>query len=238
MSKVLVCQYHIVFDKSASPAYQYSFESVQNYCKTWGFDYHNEFYTKDEYIPYALNHHYFERYKFIEKLEEYDHVLCLDTDILIRKNSPNIIDEYKDSHGFGINYSLVNNYLNIEPYRFSRPINCCVMLFNRKTARNNLPLHKWPTSYHNRTPWYKSLNNYSSLRYRWNNKYFEYDTDEALISRLIPIMQIPTFHIDYKWATQSTGAPIEKLKNSYFLHYGMPEGKKQLIEDYKNLIME
>jgi hypothetical protein len=51
-------------------------------------------------------------------------------------------------------------------------------------------------------------------------------------------MQIPTFHIDYKWVTQSTNVPIKHLKNSYFLHYGMPEGKKQLIENYKNLIME
>jgi hypothetical protein len=237
MSKVLVCQFHIVFDKTDPPAYQYSFESVRDYCKNWGFDYHNEFYTKDQYKPYALNHYFFERYKFVEKLEEYDHVLCLDSDILIRKNSPNIIEEYKNKNGFGVNYSLVNNYLNIEPYRFSRPISCSVMLFNKKTGRKDLPLHKWPSAYNDRTPWYKSLDQYSDLAYRWNNAYYD-KCDEGLLSRLIPIMQIPTFHIDYKWVTQSTNVPIKHLKNSYFLHYGMPEGKKQLIENYKNLIME
>ena len=111
------------------------------------------------------------------------------------------------------------------------------MLFNKKTQRRDLPLHKWPTSYNDRTPWYKSLDRYSDLAYRWSDTY--HDTcDEALLSRLIPIMQIPTFHIDYKWATQSTNVPIKDLKNSYFLHYGMPEGKRQLIKNYKKLIME
>jgi len=237
MSKVLVCQCYIIPDNYNSNHYEYSFESVKRYCDKFGFDYHNELYESKNYKPFALNNFYFERYKFVEKLEEYDHVLYLDSDIIVNNFNKNIIDEYKDKLGLGVNYSIVNDYLEIDSYKFNRPLNSGVLLFNRKTNNHMFPLHKWPNTFYDKTPWYKSLDQYSHLTYRWHNKYHLID-DEPMLARLIPIMQIPSFHIDYEWNTFATNRDLHSLKNSYFLHYGMSEGKKQLIKNHYNLIME
>lgn len=213
------------------PYWEYSFQSVSRYCAKYNIDCIQETEIQDAYKPYALNHHYYERYKYVELLEKYDSVLWLDSDVLIRNNAPNIFEIYKNNQGIGIFHSVVDQHINKSFH--VRPMNTGVVMFNKKTYSKGMPLHLWPTSYHDHTPWYKSLDQYSHLTYRWRAAYHEH-CDESLLSRLIPIMQIPTFHIDHEWNVLMGDRSVNTTPG-WFLHFGMDDAKSNISSAWQHI---
>ena len=72
-----------------------SVQSCKEYAKKHNFDYKLVSPTEEEWEPWFVPEPQFEQFRAIEFLKEYDAVLYVDTDVLIKPSCPNIVEKYK-----------------------------------------------------------------------------------------------------------------------------------------------
>jgi hypothetical protein len=121
--KVLLYQFHLkqddlafaVKDKYISNYGEYwklSSNTCKIYAEKWGWDYIFDNPTSEEWKPFCIPEPQFEQFRCIKYLKKYDAVLFVDSDVLIKPGSPNIIEEYrKDETSIVVNTSVGNKLL-------------------------------------------------------------------------------------------------------------------------------
>ena len=118
--KVLLYQFHLLKDTGLTftmsddgdfgEYWKLSSKSCKKYADRFGWDYILDSPSEDSWIPFFLPEPQFEQFRAIEFLKDYDAVIFVDTDILIKPNSPNIVNIY-ESNGtpIVINTAIGNN---------------------------------------------------------------------------------------------------------------------------------
>jgi len=141
--KRLIYQFHVDFkDRSKNvfgknfnrndigEYWNYSIDSVRQYCDKYGIDYKLDQPSEEEYKPWAFGVETFDKYRSIQYLCKYDQVLYLDTDIIVNPLADNIFDAYQDVGLVGAFHTAADRSYNPDNRRIGGLLNTGVLLFN------------------------------------------------------------------------------------------------------------
>ena len=254
--KVLLYQFHI---KNFFPTEKYgtywelSHESCRQYAKTYGFDYKLDLYgNKESWIPLFsfIQEPQWEQFRAIRYLKDYDAVLFVDSDVLIKANADNIIEKYKNENSnIIVNTRIGNKILNTNYEKNTLQFNTGVVLWYNKTQNIENFYNLKPRNYAYRNDHFllsKFVENRKGLRW-WENwedlQDFvgKYPTgrlhDEKFLSLIISLFDLTFAHLDCKYNYRFINEELfyNHFNYAQFIHY--PGKKKQFMKKHYNLIM-
>jgi hypothetical protein len=254
--KVLLYQFHIknFFPTEKYGAYwELSHESCRQYAETHGFDYKLDLYeNKESWAPLFsfIQEPQWEQFRAIRYLKDYDAVLFVDSDVLIKSNSDNIIEKYKnEGSNIVVNTRIGNKLLNTDYELNTLQFNTGVVLWFNKSRNTDNFYDLKPKNYAYHGEHFllsKFVEDRKNLRWweNWEdlqNFVGKYPTgryhDEKFLTLIISLFDLPLGHLDCKYNYRFIN---EKLFNKHFeyaqfIHY--PTDKKQYMKKHYNLIV-
>lgn len=232
-----------------------SSKSCELYAKKWGYDYILDYHENNNtWSPWFLPEPNWEHFRAIEYLKNYDAVLFVDTDILIKSDSPDIVNEYKNKGYPLVINTKIGNQLNGNDLGLSSTINLntgVVLWFNKSKYIKDLYNMDISEYYHDDNKTIFMLGNY--LESRKNKKWWEdwedflpligkissgYHNQERFLSLITEMYVIPKAHLHEKYNYRFTlyEKPDILSEDIYFIHY--VNKSKKLMKQHYNLIME
>ena len=255
--KILLYQFHL---KNKSPwnnnygdYWKLSSNSCSRYAEKYGYDYIFDFHENETtWTPWFLPETHWEQFRAIEYLKDYDAVLFVDTDIIIKSNAPNIVNEYSDSGYPLIVNTKIGNQISGNDLGSASTIslNTGVVLWYKKSKYIN-DLYNMDIS-----EYYHSDNIFilgDFLESRKNKKWWQdwsdfkpligklssgYHNEERFLSLITEMYIIPKAHLHEKYNYRFTlyKNPDILLEDIYFIHYA--NTSKKMMKIHYNLIME
>jgi hypothetical protein len=206
--------------------------------------------TKDEWIPWFITEPQFEQFRAIEFLNSYDAVIYVDTDIIIKPGSPNIIKKYRsDGTNIVLNTTIGNNLLGEKKPAVSG-YNTGVVIWYNKSFNTKSLVNLKPKNYGYNLNTF-ALGDFIESRkdFKWWKRWDDFKpfigkfksgmyNDDKFMGFLISVFNIPVSHLHRKYNYIVTPNNINNIlsDNIYFIHY--TESNKNLMEKHYNLIME
>lgn len=227
-----------------------SSQSCIQYAKKHGFDYKLLSPTEEEWEPWFIPEPQFDQFRAVEFLGDYDAVLYVDTDVLIKPNSPNVIEEYKKEGTNIILNTCIGNALLGERKGAVAGYNTGVVLYYNKSLNTNNLKELRPEEY----AYHKgifTLGDFIESRkeLRWWERWEDFKpfigkfksgmhNDDKFMGFLITTFMLPVGHLHKKYNyIINSKKPYEALFDDvYFVHY--TEDDKKYMQEHYNLIME
>jgi hypothetical protein len=256
--KILLYQFHL---KNGSPwsdnnydnYWNLSVNSCKHYAKKYGYDYILDYYEdKQNWNPWFLPEPHWEQFRSIEYLKIYDAVLFVDTDILIKPNSPDIVKEYKHKeYPLIINTKIGNEFLGNDLGLVSTiSLNTGVVLWYKKSKYiNDLYNMNISNYYHNNNifilgdflekrknkKWWQDWNDFMPFIGKLSSGYHN---EERFLSFITEMYIIPKAHLHEKYNYRFTlyKKPDILSEDIHFIHYA--NQSKKFMKQHYNLIME
>lgn len=238
--KVLLYQFHL---ENYSPwkdqndynrYWEYSSKSCKAYAQTHGYDYFFDYKTDEsDWSPWYIPEPHFEQFASIDYLRDYDAVLYIDTDILIKPNSPDIVKEYANENAnIIINSRIGNQLLGHTDIRQTLSFNTGTVLWYDKSPYVD-SLYEYVTI--NRDfQWWEDLNKQDWFNGSLKSGYYN---EEKFLGIFLEVYGINFSHLDQKYNFKYRPRRKNILSNDiYFIHY--QKDMKKYIRDHYNLIME
>jgi hypothetical protein len=258
--KVLLYQFHLnqnklsfsTKDKYISDYGEYwklSSNTCKIYAEKWGWDYIFDNPTPDEWNPFCISEPQFEQFRCIEYLLDYDAVLFVDSDILIKPNSPNIVNEYSKNGTPVVVNTVIGNKLLGEKDHSIIGLNTGVVIWYKNSENIiNLPYitgkHYFDTDVYplgsfiesrKKLKWWEQLEDFKPFIGKFESGFYN---DDKFLTFLISVYNIPISHLHSKYNYRFTiNKECDILSdNVYFVHY--IKNMKSYIQKHYNLIME
>jgi hypothetical protein len=258
--KVLLYQFHLnqrklsfaTKDKYITDYGKYwelSSNTCKIYAEKWGWDYIFDNPSPEEWEPFFISEPQFEQFRCIKYLEDYDAVLFVDSDILIKPNSPNVVEDYKKNETpIVVNTSIGNKLLGEKDYSVVG-VNTGVVIWY-KNSKNiiNLP-HLTLNHYFDNgiyplgafiesrkdLKWWENLEDFKPFIGKFESGFYN---DDKFLTFIISIYNIPVSHLHSKYNYRFTAGLNNDIlsDNVHFIHY--IANMKSYIKQHYNLIME
>jgi hypothetical protein len=254
--KVLLYQFHL---ENQSPwnnnnhdnYWELSSKSCKKYADKWGYDYIFDYHkNKNTWTPWFLPETHWEQFRAIEYLKDYDAVLFVDSDVLIKPYSPNIVSEYQSFNtNLILNTRIGNQIFNYSVGTLS--INTGVVLWYNKSKYTDDLYNLTPKKYAYFNNDIFSLGKFLQKREnkRWWEDWQDFEfligklssgqyNEERFFSIIIEMFVIPTSHLHHKYNYRFTSLKNYDIlsDNVHFIHY--QTNSKNLMQKHYNLIME
>jgi len=257
--RVLLYQFHLNQNKLSfatknryindySEYWKLSSNTCKLYAEKWGWDYIFDNPTPDQWTPFCIPEPQFEQFRCIKYLKDYDAVLFVDSDVLIKPNSPNIVKEYeKNKTSIVVNTSVGNKLLGEKDYSVVG-INTGVVIWYKNSKNiTDLPCASFDHYFDNNVypfgsfiesrknlKWWKQLNDFEPLMGKFESGFYN---DDKFLTLLISIYNIPISHLHSKYNYHFTiGRENNILSNNvYFIHY--LKNMKSYMKKHYNLII-
>lgn len=261
--KVLLYQFHLKTKKRGQrfsygndlgadygDYWEISIDSCKKYAEKYGFDYKLLSPTEEEWEPFFISEPQFESYRAIDFLKDYDAVLYIDTDVIVKPNSPNVVERYRsDQTNVVVNTCIGNNLLG-ERWGAINGYNTGVVIwyndsYNIKNLRDEKPKN-W--AYRNghfilgdfiedrkHLRWWHNLEDYKPFLGKFKSGMHN---DERFMGFLINTFMLPASHLHEKfnyiidWSRSPKRLPEALSENVHFVHYCGPD-KQYMKEHYK-----
>lgn len=258
--KVLLYQFHLKQNTSSFTTkekyisdfgeyWKLSSNTCKSYAEKWGWDYIFDNPTSDEWNPFFIPEPQFEQFRAIEYLKNYDAVLFVDSDILIKPNSPNVVEIYKKNKTpIVVNTGIGNKLLGEKDFPIVG-INTGVVIWYKNSKNiKNLPYIKGYNYFHNdicllgsffesrkNLKWWEKLEDFKPFVGKFESGFYN---DDKFLTLLISMYNIPVSHLhsNYNYRFTSDRHCDILSNNIYFIHY-MKNTKLHMKQHY-NLIME
>lgn len=257
--KVLLYQFHLnqselsfaTKNKYISDYGEYwklSSNTCKIYAEKWGYDYIFDNPNPNEWNPFCIPEPQFEQFRCIKYLKDYDAVLFVDSDILIKPNSPNIVNEYKKNEtAIVVNTSIGNKLLGEKDYSVVG-VNTGVVIWY-KNSKNiiNLPYVSFDNYFDNGVyplgsfiesrknfKWWKQLEDFKPFMGKFESGFHN---DDKFLTLLISMYNIPVSHLHSKYNYMFTIGREHNIlsDNIYFIHY--LKNMKSYMKQHYNLII-
>jgi hypothetical protein len=227
-----------------------SSESCKQYADKWGWDYIFDNPTEDEWKPFCIPEPQFEQFRSIKYLNDYDAVLFVDTDVLIKTDSPNVVEEYRnDQTNLVVNTAVGNRLLNGTD-ESSIGVNTGVVLWFRDSPMiQGLPGIIPENNYYigdtfilgsfieerKHLKWWKQLEDFQPFIGKFQSGFYN---DDKFLTFLISVWNIPVSHLHEKYNYRfSAGKKCDIMSDeNWFIHYA--DNNKSLMKQHYNIIME
>ena len=189
----------------------------KNYAEKIQADFHIIRQRKFSHLPIP-----FEKYQLFHLLKGYDRVLFLDTDVVVRPDSPNIFDIVPEGC-FGA--YLTNTHSRCHDKSIEE-------------IQKQLPDLTWKNDYFNSGV--MVLNREHKSLFNFDHGTFEGFYEQTQLNYNLQKLQIPLYDITYKFNhVELIGVPISK-RSTFFIHYAGPghgQGPKhyQIAKDFPEL---
>ena len=233
-----------------------SHESCRQYAEINGFDYKLDLYeNKESWIPLFpfMPVPGWEQFRAIRYLKDYDAVLFVDSDILIKPYSDNIVKKYKnEGSNIIVNTRIGNKVLNTDQ-KNTLQFNTGVMIwYNNSFLCNNLydyrPINSAYWASGSKTRFLLGDFIESRMKLRWWERWEDFSMfigknksgipdDERFLTLIISLFDIPIGHLDYRYNYRFVNEQklSEEINNVQFIHY---LGKKKMyMQKHYDLIM-
>lgn len=243
-----------------SNLYEYCTNTVKNYAEKYKIDYikqtepilkilpdinntnrSKEAISKLGYLPI------YEKENAFDYLDRYDQIAIIDSDIMIRENSPNIFNELSSEFDFA---GVVEREMPITPeykkkiYHYSKGqygplnnvdwkwdefgaefMNMGLMLFNKSLQQhlNGQTAHEFITREEFK-PFVNGLGNW-----KWS-------TDQTLLNYWIRKEKMRIKNLNWKWNALYRGVRDEEIKNAYFVHFFLKDHLPEKGENVQKLL--
>lgn len=257
--KVLLYQFHLnqsklsfaTKDKYINDYGEYwklSSNTCKLYAEKWGWDYIFDNPTSEEWEPFFIPEPQFEQFRCIKYLKDYDAVLFVDSDILIKPDSPNVVEEYKKNKtSIVVNTSIGNKLLGENDYSVIGVNTGVVIWYKDSNNIANLPYIKNDQYFDNGVysigsflesrgsiKWWKNLEDFESFIGKFESGFHN---DDKFLTFLISIYNIPVSHLHSKYNYRFTNRTNSDIlsDNIHFIHY--IANMKSYIKQHYNLIM-
>lgn len=226
-----------------------SSESCKKYADKYGFDYLLMSPTEDEWEPWFIPEPQFEQFRAVDFLKDYDAVLYVDTDVLIKPNSPNIVKKYyRKGVNIVLNTVIGNNIIEGTTGAVAG-YNTGIVLYYKKSL-NTDNLRKLKPEFHEGFGLF-SLGDFIESRkeLRWWERWDDFKpfigkfksgmhNDDRFMGFLINMFMLPVAHLGREFNYLFDPKDMNKILSDdvYFIHY--IESYKKYMNDHYNLIME
>jgi len=259
--KVLLYQFHLqkeglVFAPSESGDDNYgeywklSSESCKRYAEKWGWDYFFDNPTEEEWEPpFIPEPQFHQTFTPLKLLRNYDAIVKVDSDILIKPESPNVVKKYRgDGTNFVVNTPIGNVLEKISWGRTS--INSGVIIYYKESLNTKDMLGLTPSQDYthkgiymlcdyiketrNNKRWWEDLEDFKPFLMKFPSGMYN---DERLLSFLINLYSLPMSHLHFRFNFLLSDGNIKNILSdeAYFIHY--VGSKKKYMEQHYNLIM-
>jgi hypothetical protein len=258
--KVLLYQFFIndnyITDKRNLENTQGYWELSRNSCKLYaeknGWDYYLEYYdNKNSWTPsFFKDSFWFERFNAVKYLKDYDAVVYVDSDVLIKPSAQDIVKEYrKYNTNIVVNTSIGSKILNETSRNYTIGVNTGVMIWYNKSKNTNDLYNLKPKNYawHENTftlgefirkrqnlRWWENWEDFSDFTGRCK---FGLRHSDMWLPFITSIYILPMSHLDekynYKFSPKKENDIM--LDDIQFIHYEM--NTKNYMEKHYNLIM-
>lgn len=227
-----------------------SSKSCQRYAEEYGFDYLLMSPTEDEWEPWFIPEPQFDQFRAIDFLKDYDAVIFVDTDIIIKPGSPNIVKEYyRRGTNIVVNTSIGNNLLHNKSGAVLA-YNTGVVLYYKKSINTNdlRELRPKDYAYHHgqftlgdfiksreELRWWERLEDFKPFISKCQSGMHN---DDKFLALLVNLYSLSVSHLDRKFNYFFNPRKMNDIFSDevHFIHY--IESHKQFIEQHYNLIME
>jgi len=221
-----------------------SSKSCKKYAEKWGWDYIFNNPTEDEWKPFCVDQPQFEQFRSIQYLNNYDVVVFVDSDVLIKPNAPNVVDEYKnDGTNIVVNTTVGNRILEGSSPS-SIGVNTGVVLWF-KSSKVIKDLYRIEADeifttgdffeFKKGLKWWEELEDLKPFMGKFPSGFYN---DDKFLTFLISVYSIPTSHLHSKYNYRFS--PRNKFDimsdDNWFIHY--TENTKSYMEQHYNIIME
>lgn len=260
--KVLVYQFHLQ-KKGLSFAvngnnvgidygeyWKLSSQSCKRYADSHGFDYLLMSPTEDEWEPWFIPEPQFDQFRAIDFLKDYDAVLFVDTDILIKPESPNIVEEYKSKKSNIVLNTCIGNGILENEIGAVAGYNTGVVLYYKKSLNTTDLRNLKPKKYaynegifllgdfiegRKDLKWWQRWEDFKPFIGKFKSGMHN---DDKFMGFLISVFSLSISHLDRKYNYLFDPKNMNKIfsDNVYFIHY--IESYKKYMKDHYNLIME
>jgi hypothetical protein len=226
-----------------------SSESCKRYADKYGFDYLLMSPTEDEWEPWFIPEPQFEQFRAVDFLKDYDAVLFVDTDVIIKPNSPDIVKKYYwKGANIILNTAIGNNIIDGKRGALIG-YNTGVVLYYKKSV-NISDLRELKPKYMENHGHF-SLGSFLEPRkdLRWWERWEDFKpflgkfksgmhNDDKFMGFLINVFMLSVAHLDRKFNYLFDPKQIDNILSDkvYFIHY--IESHKKYMKDHYNLIME
>lgn len=230
--------------------WEFSSASCKRYAEKYGFDYLLINPTEEEWIPWFISEPQFDKFRAIELLKDYDAVIYVDTDIIIKPNSPNVVEEYRnDCANIVLNTGIGNKLLG-EKKPIVAAYNTGVILWY-KESYSIKDLTKLDAKKYGYEQGVFCLGDFIENRkdLKWWERWEDFKpfigkhksgicNDDKFIGFLISIFNLPVSHLHKKYNYIINLKKMNDIfsEEIYFIHY--VESRKQFIKQHCNLFME
>lgn len=210
----------------------YAFKTFEYYCKK-----HNLHLINITKPSVNFTNVYFEKFIFLDLLEEYDRILYLDSDVLITPHAPNIFEIYSDENFFyAYHENSESDYMDRDKYI--------------ESITNKI---YWPTEENNKFRYFNAGVMLFSKNHKEFFANFKEETekhpellsfgDQTILNYLSVKNNLPFKSLSADWNKMSLGMedPYFERYSSNFIHYAGPDfygnNNKQITmqQDYKVL---
>lgn len=229
-----------------------SSNSCRRYAEKNGWNYFLDYHENtSSWSPFAFSQSYFERFKSIEYLKDYDAVVYVDSDILIKPSADNIVKEYrKDNTNIVVNTSVGSKLLGESSRNYTIGVNTGVMIWYNKSNNTNDLYSLRPVDYgwnkdtfmlpeflekRQHLKWWEKWEDLSEFTGRC--KYGLRHSDMWL-PFIVSIFVLPMSHLHekYNWKFSPKRELDITSEDVHFIHY--EENTKEYMQKHYNLIME
>lgn len=260
--KVLVYQFHLQ-KKGLSFAvngdnigfdygeyWKLSSQSCKRYADSHGFDYLLMSPTEDEWEPWFIPEPQFDQFRAVDFLKDYDAVLFVDTDVLIKPDSPNIVKKYyRKGTNIVVNTAIGNNIVE-DKLGAVAGYNTGVVLYYKKSLNTNDLRELRPKDYAYQNGHF-CLGDFIESRkeLRWWERWEDFKpfvgkfksgmhNDDKFMGFLISTFSLSVSHLDRKFNYLFDPKDANKIFSDdlHFIHY--IESHKKYMQEHYNLIME
>lgn len=254
--KVLLYQFHLKKEGEVSFAtkdrfisnygnyWELSSDSCKKYAERWGWDYQFDLKTEDDWEPFCMPEPQFEQFRSIEFLKDYDAVLFVDTDILIKPNSPNVVESHRKNRCCVVVHTTVGQRVHTPYYEKVIGLNSGVVIWYKKSNVTNDLYSITYEAYQNigdyfsgreHMKWWENLQDFQPFMGKFDSGFHN---DDKFLTWMISTFNLTCAHLDRKYNFMFTEKDRCDIlsENVHFIHY-IGSNKTFLEQDY-NLIME
>lgn len=256
--KVLLYQFHVenCFSNEEHKYGKYwelSHKSCSKYAARHGFDYILDYYpNKESWNPLFsfMPEPGWEQFKAIQYLKDYDAVIFIDSDVLIKPNADNIVEEYKKENSNIVVNTRIGNKIFKMYESDTLQFNTGIIIWYNKTNRTNDFYNLKPKDYADNKGvfmqgdfiesrkdlrWWEKWDDFKSLIGKKKSGFYN---DEKFLSLIVSIFDLTVSHLHHKYNYRFTNETEFNIisENVQFIHY---VGHKKIhMQKHYNLIME
>lgn len=227
-------------------------DSCKKYAEKNGWDYILDYHDNlESWQPFSFKESYFERFKSIKYLKDYDAVVYVDSDVLIKSTAPDIVKEYrKDNTNVVVNTSIGSKILEETSRNYTIGVNTGVMIWYNK-SRNTENLYSlrprdyaWSNGTFNLGEfikkrqdlrWWENWEDFSDFTGRCK---FGLRHSDMWLPFIVSLYTLPMSHLNEKYNYKFSPKKERDILSEtvQFIHYEMDT--KQYMEKHYDLIME